>query len=83
MTLSKSNRKPPYKDDEFLKLVGKRLDDLLKQNGLTHENFYHDTEINPHRYIAGKVNMTVSNLKRICDYFKITPEEFFRGLRSN
>ena len=74
-----TSRKAPYKDEEFLKSVGKRLRELLTDKGITHEVFYHDTDINPHRYIVGKHNMTLSNFKKICDYLEITPEAFLQG----
>ena len=77
---SKNNNRKPYKDQAFLDAIGKRLQELLTERGITHEVFYFDTEINPHRYIAGKHNMTMSNFKRICDYFKITPEEYLKGI---
>jgi DNA-binding Xre family transcriptional regulator len=79
MTLKKSSKKF-YKDEAFLKLIGKRMQELMIEKDITHEIFYNDTEINPHRHIIGKHNMTLSTFKRICDYLEVSPDEFMKGL---
>ncbi len=56
------------------------MQDLMTEKCITHEVFYNDTSINPHRLISGKINMTISTFQRICTYLGISPEEFFRGL---
>ena len=71
-------QKSHFRDSLFLRKVGKRIDKLLKEKKITHEIFYNDTDINPHRLIVGKVNMTLSTFKRICDYLKVSPSDFFR-----
>lgn len=68
-----------YRDDQFLKEVGKRIEKLMKDRGITHETFNSDTKLNPHRLISGEQNLTLSTLKKICDYLEVSPEEFFRG----
>lgn len=80
MTSNDSSKKP-FKDEAFLLAVGKRMQQLMKEKDITHEVFYHDTDINPHRYIVGKHNITLSNFKRICDYLEISPEEFMREIK--
>lgn len=71
-------QKNHFRDSHFLKKVGQRIDKLLKEKKITHEVFYNDTAINPHRLIVGKVNMTLSTFKRICDYLDISPHDFFK-----
>ena len=75
--VKKSSRKY-YRDEKFLIQVGKRIEDLMKERKITHEIFYNDVSINPHRLIIGKINMTLSTFKRICNYFQITPQDFFK-----
>jgi hypothetical protein len=79
MTLKKPVKKgrDSNRDEEFLLKVGTRLQKLMEERGITHEIFYSDTSINPHRLVVGKTNMTMSTFSRICEYLKVTPEEFF------
>lgn len=83
MTLKGSNKKSAgrFKDTSFLQKVGERMQQLMTDRGITHEVFYNDTSINPHRLIIGQVNMTLSTFSRICQYLDITPEEFFKGMK--
>jgi len=71
--------KKHFRDEEFLRKVGKRIEQLMRQKSITHEIFYNDTSINPHRLIVGKVNMTLSTFNRICIYLEVKPSDFFRG----
>ena len=83
MTLKKSSKKPRkyYRDEAFLIKVGSRIQELMIDKGITHEVFYNDTSINPHRLIIGKMNMTISTFSRICEYLETTPEVFFKTIR--
>jgi len=67
-----------YRDEHFMLDVGNRIQGLMKEKSITHEKFFHDTSINPHRLIVGKKNMTISTFKKICDYLEVSPEEFFK-----
>lgn len=69
-----------YRDDQFLKEIGKRIESLMKDRHITHEVFNHDTGLNPHRVVSGEQNLTMSTFKKICDYLDISPEEFFKDL---
>jgi DNA-binding Xre family transcriptional regulator len=83
MTLKKSTKKTRkyYRDEAFLFKVGGRIKELMTDKGITHEVFYNDTSINPHRLIIGKMNMTLSTFARICEYLETTPEDFFKAIR--
>ena len=83
MTLKKSNKKPGryYRNDKLLLKVGSRIQQLITEKDITHEIFYNDTTINPHRLIVGKMNMTLSTFSRICEYLQVSPEEFFKGIK--
>jgi len=83
MTPKKSTKKPRnyYRDEAFLIKVGSRIQELMLHKGVTHEVFYNDTSINPHRLIIGKMNMTLSTFSRICEYLETTPEDFFKAIR--
>jgi DNA-binding Xre family transcriptional regulator len=83
MTLKKSHikRAKTNRNDEFLLKIGKRIQQLMNEKDITHEAFYNDTSINPHRLIIGRVNMTISTFERICSYLKISPTDFFKGVK--
>lgn len=69
-----------YRDDQFLKEIGERIERLMKDRQITHEVFNNDTGLNPHRVISGEQNLTMSTFKRICDYLEVSPEEFFTSI---
>ena len=73
-------QKKYFRDEAFMLVVGERIRELMKEKSITHEVFFNDTSINPHRLIVGKKNMTISTFKRICDYLEVSPEEFFKGI---
>jgi DNA-binding Xre family transcriptional regulator len=82
MTSKKSTIKgrTSTRNEAFLQKIGARLQFLMDQQGITHEIFYADTSINPHRIISGKTNMTMSTFSRICEYLKIEPTDFFKKI---
>jgi len=75
-----AKKKVSKRNEEFLLKVGERLQSIMEKQGITHEIFYADTSINPHRLIVGKTNMTMSTFSRICEYLKVSPEEFFKKM---
>jgi DNA-binding Xre family transcriptional regulator len=86
MTAKKSNtvkvkRSNTLRNDAFLLKVGNRIQQIMNEKEITHEIFYHDTSINPHRLIIGKVNMTLSTFERICSYLEISPADFFKDIK--
>ncbi len=83
MTGEVPNKQPGkrYRDPILLNKVGRRMQELMNERSITHEVFYNDTSINPHRLISGKINMTISTFQRICTYLEISPEDFFKGIK--
>ena len=69
------------KDLSIAKEGSLKIKELRVNRGVTLEIFYFDTGIHLARIEQGKTNITVSTLKRICDYFEINLEEFFKGLK--
>ncbi len=64
-------------DKELLKKVSLRIKQLREEKNITQEVFYNDTGIHIGRIEACKRNPSISTIKRICDYFEITLEDFF------
>ena len=61
----------PVKNQQLLNKIAKRVKALRESRGLTQEEFYTDTGINPSRIETANRNMSVSTLDAICKYFKI------------
>ena len=64
----------------LLKKTVKRIKQLRAERQITQEDFYFDTGIHIGRIEGAHLNISLSTLKAICDYFKITLEEFFKGI---
>ena len=70
-----------FKNHSLNNSIALKIKELRVNRGVTLEIFYFDTGIHLARIEQGKTNITVSTLKRICDYFEINLEEFFKGLK--
>jgi len=66
---------------ELLLIIAKRIKQLREDKGISQEIFYIDTDIHIARIETGKLNITVSTLQAICDYFNISLYEFFINIR--
>jgi transcriptional regulator with XRE-family HTH domain len=65
---------------ELLSKIVKKIKQLREEKHISQEMFYFDTEIHIARIETGKINITVSTLKDICDYFNISIVDFFDGI---
>lgn len=65
-------------NQELLNQIAKRVKLLREKYEVSQEAFYIDTDIHIARIEQGKVNITVSTLQAVCDYFGITLEDFFK-----
>ena len=64
----------------LLKQIALRLKQLRMSKKLTQNELYEDTGINIGRIERGINDLSISSLSRICDYFEITIEEFFKEI---
>lgn len=67
-------------NQELLDKIAKRIKQLREEKGISQDTFYIDTDIHIARIEIGKVNITVSTLQAICDYFEISLNEFFNDI---
>lgn len=65
------------KDEILLKKIALSIKTIRGEFGITLDDFYIDTGIHLARIEQGKTNITISTLKCICDYFKISLVDFF------
>ena len=73
----------PRKDIILLRTVADRLRTIRKEKGVSQRIVYIDTEIHVGRIEQGRKNLTLSTLAILCDYYGITLEELFRGIKIN
>ena len=66
---------------ELLDKIAIRIKQLRNEKNISQLTFYNDTEIHIARIELGKINITVSTLKEICDYFDITLSDFFKDIK--
>lgn len=57
-----------------------RIKKLREEKGVTLQEFYNDTGIHLARIESEKRDLTLSTLKRICDYFDTTMVDLLKGL---
>lgn len=68
------------RDEKLLEKVVERIKTLREQNGVTLEQFLHDTNINISRIESEHSNISISTLNAICKYFGIPLSELLKGL---
>jgi len=68
------------RNNELLIKIAKRIKQLRGEQKISQDTFYIDTDIHIARIETAQVNITVSTLQDICNYFNISLAEFFQSL---
>ncbi len=66
------------KDITLLQKIATVLKEIREANGLTQNDVYYDTKIHIGRIESYKVNLTVSTLSILCQYFEISLSNFYK-----
>lgn len=69
-----------YVNSILLKKIALRIKELRATKQVSQADFFEDTGINIGRIERGINDLSVSNLHRICDYFDVSLEEFFKEI---
>lgn len=69
------------RNNELLEKIALRIKELRAENNITQEEFYNDTGINIGRIERAKRDVGVTTLQLICDYFKISLNDFFKKIK--
>ena len=72
--------KKQWRNDVLIEEIARRLKDLRIGRGLSQETVYFNTGIHIGKIETEKYNITDSTLSKLCDYYQITLEEFFKGI---
>ena len=68
------------RNEILLRKIALRLKALREKDGLSQEELYNETDIHIARIETAKVNISVSTLSKLCEYFGITLTEFFQKI---
>lgn len=68
------------RNDEDLRKIIERLKALRREAGVTQREMREQTGLHVSEIEAGRKNISITSLDRICLYFHLTLEEFFEGL---
>ena len=70
------------RNDILLKKISERLKALREKKGVSQQEIYNDIDIHIARIEANKVNISVSTLSKLCEYFEISLTDFFKQIHS-
>ncbi len=72
----------PRSDKALLQAIAANLRKLRKERGLSQIDVYIDTDIHIGRIECGRTNMSVTTLSNLCNYYRISLQDFFAALDS-
>lgn len=64
----------------LIKRIAQRIKQLRNAKGMSQRLMYYDTEINVGRLETGKEDIKITTIDKLCKYFDLTFEEFFRDI---
>ncbi len=64
----------------LLKKIALRLKALREERGLSQEQLYNETDIHIARIETAKVNISISTLSKLCDYFELSLTDIFKKI---
>ncbi|MDB5025877.1 MAG: helix-turn-helix transcriptional regulator [Mucilaginibacter sp.] len=67
-------------EDAFKKKIALQIKTLRRQNQVTQEKFYSETNINIARLESGRVDIRLDTLRKVCYYFDVSLSGFFHGI---
>jgi len=73
--------KSQVKDEALLSAMVQGLKSLRAERKLTQEDVYNDTGIHISRIETGKVNVSLSTLKAVLDYYQTSLSQFFQNIQ--
>ncbi len=72
--------KKQCRNDQLITRIGIRLKQIRIEKGFSQEKVYFDTEIHIGRIETSKYNITVSTLYKLCEYYNVSLEDFFKDI---
>ena len=69
------------RNTELLEKIATKVRKLREERNISQDNMEEDTGINISRIEAARVDISVSTLQALCDYFEISVVDFYSGIR--
>ncbi len=67
-------------ESELIEKIVLKIKKLRENKGVSLQEFYNDTGIHLARIESEKRDIPISTISRVCKYFDLTLQEFFRGI---
>jgi DNA-binding Xre family transcriptional regulator len=67
-------------EDAFKRKISLQIKTLRRQNRVTQQKFYSETNINIARLESGRVDIRLDTLRKVCYYFDVSLSGFFHGI---
>ncbi|TVZ09954.1 helix-turn-helix protein [Cellulophaga sp. RHA_52] len=67
-----------FRNDILIQKICTQLKQMRERKALTQEDVYNDTGIHISRIETARVNITVSTLSSLCDYYQMKLSDFFK-----
>lgn len=74
--------KAQRRNDFLVRQVAEGLKEVRKNRNLTQEVVRFDTDMNIGRIESGCHSISLTTLADLCDYYQISLEDFFRGIKT-
>lgn len=71
------------RNEKLLHQIAIRLKELREKKGVSQESVYIDTDIHIARIETAKINLSVSTLSKLCEYFGVSLIDFFAGIEKS
>ncbi len=68
------------RDEKVLRQVADRIREIRKELKITQTTVIEDTGINVGNIESSPLNLTITSIVILCDYFEVSLEDFFRGI---
>ena len=70
------------RNEKALRRIAERLRDLRNQKGISQDTVLIDTDVNVKRIEVGSINISLTTLIILCNYYGVTLEEFFKNFKT-
>lgn len=68
------------RNQDLLNKIALRIKQLRLEKGVSQAEIYNEIEVHIARIETAKVNISVSTLSKLCEYFGVSLLEFFKGI---
>jgi len=71
---------PRQSNQDLIEKIVLKIKKLRESKGVSLQEFYNDTGIHLARIESERRDLPITTLSRICDYFEVSLQDFFKGM---